>query len=108
MVSISEVLKSIYQSDKNTYVIIYSPWCRYSMSALSLLKTLKLDNKSIIIKSYNIEDINMDFEKVKEILGNDNKIRNNQYHSTRPIVYNNNTYIGGYNDLVEYLKRIRG
>jgi glutaredoxin len=86
------VRKILKHNDK--YVIFYSSWCQYSVSALEKAKTSG--------KKYRFYDIDQvgGMQTVLNALRQDSeKINFNVNHSTRPIVFYNGKYVGGYSDM---------
>jgi glutaredoxin len=84
-------------SDKYSdyYIILYSSWCGYSQNAIQLL-----NDKNVKFKGYIIENIDGDMSKLLKILNkNKDKIDFNSNHTTRPIIFYNKKFIGGYSEL---------
>lgn len=92
--SVEKVLKH-----KDKIVIFYSPWCAYSNRALDLVRESKLPNKC-----YNIDSISDGFNKIKERFDSNKDLLNfNTNHKTRPIIFVNGRFIGGYTELKSYI-----
>jgi glutaredoxin len=90
---------------KDCYVFFYSEWCKYSMQALSLLKS-----SNACYKGYIIEDIptnNGDkMAYLLSVLNNSSSKTNfDPNHKTRPIVFYNGTFVGGFTQLQKKLAK---
>ena len=95
MISLSEVIQAIKSSE---YVILYSPWCGYSKNALTLLNQNRIPYKSI-----DIENINGTMNEIRARLAKDKSIGFPESYSTRPMIFVNGKFIGGYADLKQML-----
>ena len=85
-------------NNKNHYIIFYSEWCGYSINAIQLLK-----DKNVEFKGYIIEKI-CEMNKLIDIFNNNKeKLKFNEGHKTRPIIFYNGTFIGGYTELKNIL-----
>lgn len=83
----------------NTFVIFYIPDCPYCQAALKLLK-----DKNVPFKGYNIYSINGGFPVLYDALSkNANKINFINSHKTKPIIFYNGNFIGGYDNLIKFL-----
>ena len=91
-------MKILDNDDK--FVIFYSDWCGYSISALNLLKKHNLKHKKYKIDKIkgNLNKLLEDFNKTKVMT------KFNCDHTTRPIVFHKGKFIGGYNDLKQYIE----
>ena len=85
-------------SNNNKYIIFYSKWCGYSMKALDLLRLKKVE-----YKGYNIDKINGGMSRLLEIFNNNSLLSFDNSHKTRPIIFFNGKFIGGYTDLEKIL-----
>ena len=86
-------------NNKKTFIIFYSDWCGYSQNALKLFK-----KKKIKFKGYKIDKIKGNIKKLIELLTETKASTNfNCDHSTRPIIFYNGKFIGGYNELVKFI-----
>lgn len=95
-------------SKENTVVIFYSSYCGYSIRALELLRT-----SNYKYKGYDLEKNNIDKNYLLEILNNDKLIKKINLdkesierlknHTTRPIIFLNNKFIGGCSELEKFL-----
>ena len=77
------------------YIIFYSTWCGYSQKAIELLK-----DKNVKFKGYIIENIDGDMTVLlNKLIKNKDIIKFNSEHKTRPIIFYNKIFIGGYSEL---------
>lgn len=87
--------------NKNIYIIFYSDWCMYSIKALKLLQKHKKP-----FKGYIIEKLTIDIKDILDKLKKTSKITNfDCNHKTRPIIFYNGKYIGGYDKLYNLLEK---
>lgn len=91
--------KIIKNKNNNNYIMFYSPSCGYSMKALELLK-----NKNVKFKAYKIEKINGSLNGLLNSLNNNHLLdnynsTNNTIHRTKPLIFYQGNFIGGYNEL---------
>ena len=93
------IINKILQAEPDTFVIFFVYECPYCQRTLELLRTNKCK-----YKGYNINDIAGGMPKLLKIL-NDNAelIQFDKNHRTKPIIFLNSKFIGGYSDLVKYL-----
>jgi|LakMenEpi03Aug12_release.lakeMendotaPanAssembly.Ray.scaffolds.fasta_scaffold204820_4 glutaredoxin len=92
--------KILQYKNKNIYIIFYSPWCKYSIDAINLLKS-----KGLSFKGYNIDKIKGEIERLLFYLKQEKDIiKFNENHKTRPIIFHNGKFVGGFTDLELYLK----
>ena len=96
---LSKYIKAILNNDVD-YVIFYSDWCCYSMNAINLLKSKKVKFAGYIIDGLDksMSELLDDFIKNKELLDFDVK------HRTRPIIFKNGKFLGGYTELKKDLR----
>ena len=95
------IIKKITEANPDTYVIFFEYRCPYSMRALNLLK-----EKNAKYKGYDITTIKGEMSKLLEVLNeNLSLIEFNPNHRTKPIIFLNNKFIGGYNELYNYLTK---
>ncbi len=87
----------------NKYVIFYSDWCGYSNKALELLRT-----KNVPYKRYIIDEIKTirTVEELVQKLSVNTSLQVNTSHKTRPIIFYDGRFIGGYSDLVEHFTQL--
>lgn len=93
--SIRDVIQKIKSYE---WVILYSPWCGYSKSALSLFKNNKISPVTI-----DIENINGSINEIRTELHNHKSLQFPFDYSTRPMIFLNGKFLGGYQQLNEYL-----
>jgi glutaredoxin len=96
-IEISELIEIIKHSE---FVILYSPWCGYSKNALQLL-----DQKRISHKSVDFDKINASMEQIRRQLSKERSLRFPESYSTRPMIFINGKFIGGYTDLKTILSK---
>ena len=85
--------------NKDKFTIFYSDWCGYSSSAIELLK--KNDKP---FKGYKIDKINGGIRVLTKCLSDSKEITSfNENHKTRPVIFYDGKYIGGYTELTKYL-----
>ncbi len=93
------IIKKIIEAEPNTYVIYFDYGCGYSMAALNLLR-----NKNVSYKGYDIKEINGQMNKLLDVLAqNANLINFDTNHRTKPIIFINGKFLGGYQELAKYL-----
>lgn len=101
MQSDSPIIKKILDADPNTYVIFFTYDCFYSIKALDLLR-----QSGEKYKGYDIDTIDGGLTKLLKVLNEQKKIINfDPNHRTKPIIFLNGKFIGGYDDLKKYLVR---
>lgn len=94
-----KILKKIKNSPFNTYVIFYTADCNYCQRALDLLRAKKLS-----YKGYDIDNIRGGLSFLLELFNkNRSKIKFNPYHRTKPLIFINSSFLGGYDDLISSL-----
>jgi glutaredoxin len=90
--------KILQHNDK--YIIFYSNWCKFSKQALNLLSDHKLN-----FKGYQIDKINGDINILLACLKKTHDLTYfNVNHNTRPIIFKNSKFIGGYMELQKSLE----
>lgn len=94
-VSLKDMISSI---KTNEWTILYSPWCGYSKSALQLLKSNKISHQAI-----DIENIHGSIVEIRTALSRDKTIEFPYDYSTRPMIFHNGKWLGGFTELKEYL-----
>lgn len=93
------IIKKIKQVPENTFVIFFINGCPYCENALKLLR-----EKNVKYKGYNIDEINGTMSKLLKILNQNADIINyNKNHTTKPIIFYNGKFIGGFNELNKLL-----
>jgi glutaredoxin len=85
-----EALIDIIRSNKKGWIIIFSNWCNFSLNALKLLN----EKNPIMIDLANVEP---SFSEVLSELKKLDMI--SMYHRTRPIIFYDGEFIGGYDEL---------
>ena len=93
---INKVVKKIFNND-DKFTIFYSEWCPWSMKAVDLLKEKKVE-----FKGYKIENVGEDMKSLSEQFLKEPSLDYNPKHLTRPVIFKNKKFIGGYTDLVQY------
>jgi glutaredoxin len=96
LVGVRDVISKIKTKE---YVILYSPWCAYSRSALGLFKKY-----NIIPEKIDIETVNGSINEIRTALANDKTISFPYQFSTRPMIFHNGKFVGGYDELIDYLQ----
>ena len=91
-------LKSSILNHQKDYIIIYSPWCGYSMNALNLLRSSNAKYKRITFENCGGKD------KVIKILSSIPSLKYDTKHLTRPIIIKDGLFLGGYKELQNILK----
>lgn len=97
---VKENLNKKIQKYNDRYVIFYSPWCKYSMEAINIMKGKNLPHKAYIIDDIT-SDITLLFEAFIQGSSNTNFSRE---HKTRPIIFYKGKFIGGCDKLKEMLR----
>jgi glutaredoxin len=88
-------------NNKNIFTIFYSPHCYYSIKAIELLK-----KKKVIYKKYNLDNIGGLSYVINKIIKNKDLIYFDINHKTKPIIFYNGKFIGGYSNLFLYFNNI--
>ena len=82
--------------NNDIFIIFYSDWCGYCSKSIDLLK-----KNNMAFKGYKIDKIK---GGIKTLLVNLTKSKAitglNEDHKTRPIIFRNGKYIGGYHELL--------
>lgn len=87
-----------YKSDA-VYIIFYNSWCGYCHEAFDYLKTKKKN-----FKGYDIDNIKGGIERILKCLNlNKDNTGFNPEHKTRPIIFYEGRFIGGFSDLQKVL-----
>ena len=90
-----KILKKILEIDDDTYIIFFDYGCRYSEGALDLLR--KSDVK---YKGYQIVDIEGGLTYLINVLKKHaNDIDFTSDHNTKPVIFFNKKFIGGFTEL---------
>jgi glutaredoxin len=96
LIPIDDIIKSIKNSQ---YVILYSSWCGYSRKALELLNQNKIK-----AKKYEIEDIQGTMNDIRSKLSKEKSLGFPSSYSSRPMIFMNGKFIGGYDQLSKKYK----
>lgn len=88
----NNIISKIVTND--AYVIFYVPECPYSMKALNLLR-----EKKVKYKGYNIHNLGGMKFLLETFNENKEQINFNPDHLTKPVIFYNGKYLGGYSDL---------
>lgn len=82
--------------NNDIFVIFYSDWCGYCSKSIDFLK-----KHDMAFKGYKIDKIKGGIRTLLQNLEKSKELTNfNENHKTRPIIFRNGKYIGGYNDLL--------
>lgn len=93
------IIDKIINANKNTFVIFFVSDCGYSQSALQLLRQNKL-----AYKGYDISKIDGGMSELLSVLHNNSqKIAYDINHITKPIIFFNGKFIGGYDKLFNFI-----
>lgn len=96
----NSIIGKISKAEKDTYIIFFDYGCYYSESALKLLR-----EKGKKYKGYEISKISGGLSKlINKLSKNKETINFNLNHKTKPIIFYNNKFIGGYSELVNMLQ----
>jgi len=79
-------------------VILYSPWCGYSKNALELLNKNHISHISI-----DIDHIGGTMDLIRSRLAKEKSLQFPKSYSTRPMIFINGKFIGGYSELRDKL-----
>ena len=93
------IIKKIVDANKDTYVIFFTRECPYCIKSLNLLRESKVK-----YKGYDINSIKGGMNRILEMFNkNANIIGFNKKHITKPIIFYNGKFIGGYTELSNIL-----
>lgn len=93
------IINEILKYPDGTFVIFYIPTCPYSIDAVNLL-----ENSGYPYYGYDINMIDGQMNQVLRSL-NDNKdiVDFNPEHHTKPIIFYNGKFVGGFTELKQML-----
>jgi len=94
-INVSDVIYLIQTED---CVILYSSWCGYSKSALNLLNESQIPYISV-----KIEDIDSSLDEIVSGLAKSGIKRFDGSHRTRPMIFVDGKFVGGYTELKKLL-----
>ena len=95
----NKVMNKIINSDPDTYIIFYDPDCKYCMNSIYLFR----DN-AVAYKGYQIHKIPGGLKTLLNIFKcNSEELEFNNYHTTKPLIFHNGKFVGGYDELKEYM-----
>ena len=93
------IIKKIINAKPKTYIIFFGYDCSFSILALDLLR-----NSNVFYKGYDIYQIPGGMAKLLDILSEHIELIGfNINHKTKPIIFYNGKFIGGYAELSEIL-----
>lgn len=94
------IIKKIINAEPDTYIIFFVKTCPYCANALDLLR-----KNNVRYKGYDIETINGNMPKLLKVLNDNAKLISfDTSHTTKPIIFYNKKYLGGYDKLAQILK----
>jgi glutaredoxin len=99
MASNNSFVQKVIDAPRNQYVIFYKSTCPYSLKALELLKEKKLS-----YKGYLVEHHVYGMRGVLEAFRSSPTLGFNSSHTTVPIIFLNQKFIGGYSELKQLLQ----
>lgn len=95
---VDPIINKIINTDADTYVIFFVHNCPYCENALNLLR-----KKSVKYKGYDINSINGGMSQLLNVLNeNASLIAFDSTHQTKPIIFLNGKFLGGYDNLREH------
>ena len=95
------IIEKIISASPDTYVIFFVRGCPYCENSLQLLR-----DKNLPYKGYDISTINGNMQKLLEVLKqNADIVSFDPSHSTKPIIFLNGKFIGGYDQLSQLLNK---
>lgn len=96
---IHPIIEKIINAPVNTYIIFFTYDCPYCRRALDLLK-----RSAVAYKGYDINAIQGGMPKLLDVFNQNNKLINfNPNHRTKPIIFNNGIFVGGYTELSQLI-----
>lgn len=98
----NKFVKKIFKNN-DKYTIFWTKDCPFSEKAIALLKKKKLNYKSYTIEK--IEGIHGNIRKLASYFLEEPSLNYNPNHLTRPIIFKDCKFIGGYVDLKKYLEK---
>lgn len=95
------ILDKINNADPNTFVFFYLKQCPYCYQTLDLLR-----NSTYPYKGYNIYKIDGQMPRLLQIFNRNASVLNfPATYNTMPLIFINGKFLGGYNELNQYLGR---
>lgn len=79
------------------FIVFYSKSCSYCIKTFDLLR-----NKKKSYKGYNVDQIGLN-HFTDEFIKNSKQLNYDVSHKTKPIIFYKGQFIGGYDQLVNYL-----
>lgn len=99
----ANIISKITNAPFDTYVIFFTPNCIYSIKALELLRSAKVP-----YKAYDINDLPGGLYRLIFIFNcHSNDIRFDSNHTTKPLIFYNHQFIGGYNQLIKFINLMK-
>ena len=93
------IIKKIINANQDTYIIFYINGCPYCENALTLLR-----KSGVLYKGYDINTIKGGMPRLLEILNEYAILIDfDRYHVTKPIIFLNKKFLGGYDELSKHL-----
>jgi glutaredoxin len=97
---IHPIIRKILYAEHGTFIIFFIHGCKFCDTALQFLH----DN-NLTYKGYNIDDIPGGMNKLLDVLRrNAQLIYFNPHHHTKPIIFLNGKFLGGRDDLINYVQ----
>lgn len=91
------IIAKILGAENDTFIIFFVYGCPYCERALQFLRSHNLK-----YKSYDINSINGEMPRLLNILNYyKDQIGFNPNHRTKPIIFLNGRFVGGYNELLQ-------
>jgi glutaredoxin len=96
--TIIELNKKII-NNQNYFIIFSLSFCNYSKKTKEYLKNKQLKYKNYVVNKY----YNNFFTLLKKLSKSNPLLNINLNHKTFPIIFYNNKFIGGYDDLIKFI-----
>ncbi len=95
------IINKIVDANQGTFVIFFTYDCPYCQRALQLLQ-----QKKVNFKGYDISKINGGMNRLLSVLNQyGDEIDFDRNHRTKPIIFIDGHFIGGYDDLISFFNK---
>lgn len=94
------IIDKIMNNKPDTFIVFFVSTCPYCRKTMDLLK-----ERHLSYKGYNINSINGGMNKLLSVLReNAPDLNFDVNHRTKPVIFLNGVFLGGYNELVNFIR----